>query len=116
MGSCYRVQDMKAGYSITEKPTVQGIQEAVARINETSILKIQKMVHFKEIRSGKDFAYFLERAIWFNEWSSGQRSSHLLNKSVLKNSFMTVYDYDLKLELMVIIILFICICLNLSKK
>ena len=47
----------------------------------------------------------MNRAIKFNEWSGGKRSEHLVNKSVMKNSFFTVYDYDLKLEMMAILML-----------
>ena len=61
------------------------------------------MVYFKELRSGKDLPYLIDRTIKFNEWSGGQRSSHLFNKSVMKNSFFTVYDYDLKMEMMAIL-------------
>jgi len=68
------------------------------------------MVHFKELRSGVDLAYLMDRTIKFNKWSGGEQSSHLVNKSVLKNSFLSVYDYDLKLEIMgYLIVLFLLI-------
>ena len=60
--------------------------------------RLQSLVHFKETRSGKDLAYHMTRMMQYHEWSDGQRSAHLVNKSVLKNNFVTVYDYDLKLE------------------
>ena len=54
------------------------------------------MIEFKELRSGKDMAYFFRRSTLFTEWG-GFSTKHLYNKVVLQNSFIAVYDYDIKL-------------------
>jgi hypothetical protein len=62
------------------------------------------MIEFRELRSGKDMAYFLRRAVKFHQWSGGHSSSHLINTTVRDNSFLTVYDYDIKFENIALII------------
>ena len=58
---------------------------------------MQRLVHFKELRSGKDMAYFMRRTIKMHSWSKGHSSVHLFDDAVASgNSFIT-YDYDLKL-------------------
>lgn len=54
------------------------------------------MVEFKELRSGKDLAYYIRRTIKFREFG-GKSAEHSVNNSVYNNSQITVYDYDIKL-------------------
>ena len=71
----------------------------------TNIKRIQKIIEFKELRSGKDTANMLVRAAKLKLW--GQRShEHLVNFSN-HHCFLTVYDYDIKLMFAIIIVLFV---------
>ena len=72
------------------------------------------MLEFKELRSGKDFAYFMQRAIKLKEW---ERNSHvhLVNKSNHR-CFMSVYDYDIKITLVTIILCVIGFVRNVFRK
>jgi hypothetical protein len=60
------------------------------------------MIHFKELRSGKDLAYFARRIILFNEISMGHSSKHLFDDRILKSNYFLVYDFDAKIELFVV--------------
>ena len=64
------------------------------------------MIHFKELRSGKDLAYFARRMIFFNEISLGHSSKHLFDDQVLKSNYFKVYDFDAKFELFLILLIF----------
>ena len=64
------------------------------------------MIHFKELRSGKDMAYLMRRAIKHNTWSNGASSRHLVNRQVFENSSVTVYDYDLRVECLLVLLAF----------
>ena len=79
---------------------------------QDNVHRSQKILEFKELRSGKDQAYLLWRTIKFREW--GQRSAeHLINTSVDDNSFVTAYDYDIK----ALFVLSIgCVLLTLKNK
>lgn len=73
------------------------------------------MIEFRELRSGQDMAYFMRMVVSFKEYG-GQDSSHLSNRSVIDNSFVTVYDYDLKAcaaGLVGLLVLMVC---NLWKR
>ncbi len=60
------------------------------------------MIHFKELRSGKDLAYFARRMILFNEISDGHSARHLFDDRILKGNYFSVYDFDAKIEFFVI--------------
>lgn len=79
---------------------------------QENVKRVRKMIHFRELRHGKDLSYLFRRAIKFGEFSGNKAHSsrHLLNMSVATNSFITVYDYDLKafsIALILLIILFV---------
>ena len=65
------------------------------------------MAHFKELRSGKDLKNYLIRTIRFGEFAQSKTHSakHMMQVSVMKNSFITVYDYDLKIEAIAVVLL-----------
>ena len=69
-----------------------------------NIKRIQKIIEFRELRSGKDFANMLQRSAKLKLW--GQRShEHLVNFSN-HNCFLTVYDYDIKIWFIAIYLAF----------
>lgn len=61
------------------------------------------MIHFNELRSGKDLAYFARRMILYNEISDGHSARHLFDDRILKGNYFSVYDFDAKLECCVIL-------------
>jgi hypothetical protein len=63
------------------------------------------MIHFKELRSGKDLAYLTRRMIFFNEISLGHSSKHLFDDRILNGNYFLVYDFDAKFELFVFLFL-----------
>ena len=69
------------------------------------------MIHFKELRSGKDMAYLMRRSIKYDKWSKGDSAKHLFDDQVYNNPTATVYDWDLRLEFFVLIL---CIYLLLK--
>ena len=61
---------------------------------------VQKMIHFRELRSGLNMPEVFRKAIKYNEWSGGKNAEHLGDFHVKNNSYWTVYDFDIKLEIM----------------
>jgi len=99
---------MGVGINLMSSPSVNFVIEAINKVRpenssyQKAIKRVQKMIEFKELRSGKDMAYFVRRAIKFGEWG-GFSSSHLINQSTIKNSFVTVYDYDIKVVALLVL-------------
>lgn len=82
LGGCYRMERMGLGISLRDTPSTEKIIAAIERIQSDdhfskNMKRIQKMIEFRELRSGKDMAYFMRRTIKFHEWSGGKSSSHL---------------------------------------
>lgn len=71
---------------------------------QKAMTRVKSMIHFKELRSGKDMAYLMRRSIKFDRWSKGKSARHLVSREVFDNSYFTVYDYDLRLEFLVILL------------
>mmetsp|Transcript_17348 Transcript_17348/g.29166 ORF Transcript_17348/g.29166 Transcript_17348/m.29166 type:complete len:83 (+) Transcript_17348:207-455(+) len=67
--------------------------------------RMRRLVHFKELRSGRDMAQVMQRAIRFHDWSGGDRAKHLFQGSVRDNSYFTVYDFDIKLEMLSLLLI-----------
>jgi len=99
-----------------KNPSVDFVVESINKVKnpeskyQLAVKRVQKMIEFKELRSGKDMAYFIRRAVKFGEWG-GFSSIHLINNSVRNNWFVTVYDYDIKLGMLLVWIL-IVMCLK----
>lgn len=119
-GACYRVERMGAGISVGQAPTASKIVDAIKAVKpkqgevnvfQENVKRVQKMIHFKELRQGKDLAYLLRKAIKFGEYSGQKNHSakHLMQRSSIDNSFITVYDYDLKVQ--VLLVLIVCLLL-----
>ena len=120
-GTCYRTERMGIGKSLQSatdaKTIISTIQEVVNDPSYSSNIKrVQKMIEFKELRSGKDLAYFMRRAVKFHEWSGGHSAQHLINTEVRDRSFFTVYDYDIKLEFVMLITCIIFFIYRLIKR
>ena len=78
------------------------------------------MIEFKELRSGKDLAYFMRRQVKFSEWggehSIHQSSRHLFERNIVDNTFATVYDYDIKICACLWIALLLTFLKNVSSR
>lgn len=103
-GSCFRVERLGLGISLqTNVPEPSAIIDAIHEVKpseqdnkyQKNMRKAQRMVEFRELRSGQDMAYYLRMVVRFREYG-GKDSEHLQNRSVIENSFVGVYDYDLK--------------------
>ena len=82
---------------------------------QQNIKRLQKMIEFKELRGGKDMAYYLRRSVKFGEWG-GFSSKHLYNRNVIDNSFITTYDYDIKICFISILFIVIVFLKNILRK
>ncbi len=54
------------------------------------------MIHYKELKSGKDLAYLTRRMILYNEISNGHSARHLFDDRVLNRNYFKIYDVDAK--------------------
>ena len=70
---------------------------------QKSARRIQRMIEFKELRSGQDMAYHFRRLAKMNQWSKEQGSMkvprHLVNQSIRNMSYVQAYDMDIKVTL-----------------
>ena len=73
------------------------------------------MIHFKELRSGKDLAYLTRRMIFYNEISKGHSSKHLFDDRILNGNYFLVYDFDAKLELFILLFILALLMKRLIK-
>lgn len=111
-GGVFRMERMNLAISLRDSPSVKFVIDSINMVTDplgkyqASIKRAQKMMEFRELRSGKDMAYQMRQAIKFNEWSGGNSSSHLVNRAVVDNSFLTTYDYDIKLQVIAMACLF----------
>ena len=70
-----------------------------------TIKRAQKILEFKELRSGKNTAFLLWKVIQYNKFSGGRFSSHLVDYTPSKLMTVELYDYDLKILILLLIIL-----------
>ena len=95
---------------ITKSIQVLKPDKSGENIYQNNIKRSQKIIEFKELRSGKDQAYILHRQIKFHQW--GKRGAeHMVAKQLIGHSFVTVYDYDIKLYFLAV-----CVALVLLLK
>ena len=73
------------------------------------------MIHFKELRSGKDLAFLTRRMIFFNEISGGHSAKHLFDDRVLTGHYFKIYDFDIKLEVFLYFFVFVLLFRKLLK-
>lgn len=115
LGGAYRVERMGVGISLRKNPTLNTVVESIKKVLETpnngsenkyqqTIKRVQRMIEFKELRSGKDMAYFMQRQALYHQWSGKKSSSHLFNGSVNNNNFITSQDYDIKLFAVILLL------------
>ena len=71
------------------------------------VQRFQKMIHFKELRSGKDLAYYMRRTIKYNVLSGGKSASHLVDRNTFDHYAVTLYDYDLLVEFLAVVFAFL---------
>lgn len=62
------------------------------------------MIHFRELRSGRDLAYLMRRSIKYNAWSKGQSARHQVDRTTFENFIFTCDDYDLKIEMLLMML------------
>ena len=128
VGSCYRIEVMGIGISLRSNPSLKFVTESIDAIAsdsdtnsyQSNVNRVQKIIEFKELRGGKDLAYFLRRAVKFGEFGGDHpahvSSHHLYERSIIENSFVTVYDYDFKLMMVCYITAFAVLLYKLLKK
>ena len=46
------------------------------------------MIHYKELRSGKELAYLTRRIIFSNEISGGHSAKHLFDDRILNGNYL----------------------------
>lgn len=74
MGSCYRVERMGIGISLGNNPSSKDLYDTILKIKENKeenkyrkkMKHVQKMIHFKELRSGQDMSAIVRKTIKFN--------------------------------------------------
>ena len=103
IGCGYRIEYMGVGMSLRSDPSKEFLINSLRKVLtdpeiQTNIARQQKMIEFKELRSGKDMAYLLRRQVKMNEWG-GTSTKHLYNFFFVDNVFIVSYDYDIKLML-----------------
>lgn len=90
--AAYRVSMLGIGVTLGSKVTKDTVIDAINQLcsdgskQRKAIKRVQSMIHFKELRSGKDMAYLMRRAVKFDNWSNGKCASHLVNRQVFDNS------------------------------
>lgn len=80
MGSCYRVERLGIGVSLGNNPKSKDFVEVIGKVVEKEkdgkdnqiqlkMKRVQKMIHFKELRSGNDMAQMMRKVIKYDKWS-----------------------------------------------
>jgi hypothetical protein len=104
------MERLGVGINVMLDPTPEHLVDSINKIMspnpdgqlnqyQRASLRLQKMIEFKELRSGFDLSYLLRRMSNYHIWSGREYSKHLSHQleSVYDNTFVTTYDYDLKI-------------------
>ena len=73
-GGCYRAERMGLGISLQYGPTSEFVVESMLTVlnphspYQQNIQRVQKMIEFKELRSGRDLAYYVRRQAKITSW------------------------------------------------